>query len=170
MRENTSVLAAVLNGRYGEPSVVTEPDWVQYRWCVGTLRSRSVLYKARWSRPTVLDRYPELKQIYGEFHGGLLIEGALKIALLTPDEIFGLYRLNDLHTQPEVTRALTINPSVCFFMDSANVWFYGVTQTEMYVYDSMTGELVSLGEVVGALQTLLAEWEGNERKERIPEV
>ncbi len=44
-------------------------------------------------------------------------------------------------------------------MDAANVWYYGLKDGDLYVCDSETGELDSLGPVEAEIERLLIPWE-----------
>ena len=94
--------------------------------------------------------------------GGFLvgIPSCAKVAMFSPPQMFGLYQiLDELQARPEVRHANSLDPHIRFFMDSANVWFYGIRDGDLLVYDSVTHELDSLGNVGPALQGLLMEWE-----------
>jgi len=44
-------------------------------------------------------------------------------------------------------------------MDASNVWYYGHKKGELYVFDTETDELDSLGPVESALEALMDQWE-----------
>jgi len=79
--------------------------------------------------------------------------------MLTGESVFGLYTTRTLQHQPEVRSANLHDPEVCFFMDSANVWFYGVKDCQLYVYDAETEELDLLGPFEREFEELLRQWE-----------
>jgi hypothetical protein len=61
--------------------------------------------------------------------------------------------------QPDVQHAIARDPAIDYFMDEANVLFYGIKAGELYVFDSETDELDSLGPIEPALETLMDELE-----------
>jgi hypothetical protein len=97
--------------------------------------------------------------IYGDARGGFVIGDSLKLSLLEGPNVFGLHRIEELQGQQEIQRASALDPQIAFFMDSANVWFYGIKAGELFVYDAETAELDSLGPVDSALRTLLLEFD-----------
>jgi hypothetical protein len=44
-------------------------------------------------------------------------------------------------------------------MDAANVWYYGVKDADLWVYDRETDELDNEGPLEDALEALIGEWE-----------
>jgi hypothetical protein len=55
-----------------------------------------------------------------------------------------------------------LDPTVAFFMDASNVWFYGHRDGTLFVYDSETDELDDLGPIEAALEKVIADWEASE--------
>lgn len=78
--------------------------------------------------------------------------------MLTGPEVFGLYKIDELCSQPEVKRANAYDSSLVFFMDSANVWYYAIKENSLYVFDSQTDEVDCIGDLA-SVETLLTEWE-----------
>jgi hypothetical protein len=54
-----------------------------------------------------------------------------------------------------------IDPQVVYFADAANVWYYGLKEDVLYVYDASTEEFDQLGAVEVELSKLLEEWEAS---------
>ncbi len=104
-------------------------------------------------------RFAGLKGIYGNAFGGFLVGNSLKIAVLLPRKVWGLWRIDELQMLRPVRIALAIDPAIDFFMDAANVWYYGHKEGELYVFDAETDELDSLGPIEPALDSLIDQWE-----------
>jgi hypothetical protein len=151
----------VLTKRYGAPRVVPSPPFTEYRWNNGNNVNESVLYKSLTWDKDLSKRWGALESIYGDSLGGFLVgvPSSLKLAMMRGPEIFGLYSIDQLQARPEIRRAKTLDPAICFFMDAANVWFYGSKGKQLFVFDSETDELDSLGPFANGLDQLLAEWE-----------
>ena len=79
--------------------------------------------------------------------------------MLSGPKVFGLYNIADLQRQPEVIVALERRSDICYFMDCSNVWFYGLHDNDLYVFDAATGELDCLGTPQSAIRALIQEWE-----------
>lgn len=155
----TGLIEAILLRLYGLPTVESGERLDQYRWNVGGDASESVLYKrARQSDLPAADPPTVLRQIYGDAIGGSLVGGAVKVGVLT-GSVFGLYGLAELQSQPEVVRALARDARIAFFMDAANVWYYGVKDSTLVVYDSETDELDPLGTVEMEIERLVKQWQ-----------
>ena len=149
----------ILRERYGDPVVVPMTSGAEYRWNQQNESWRCVLYKAAdLLTSTTLVSGP-LRRIYGDIVGGSLLLDSLKVATIRQTDIYGLYTLGDLSMQPEVADAKRIDSAIEFFMDASNVWFYGVKENELYVYDSGTCKLDTLGPIEEAVSQLLEEWE-----------
>jgi hypothetical protein len=152
------ILEDALSRLFGAPTIRRQGRLEQHEWRDGPGSPQSVLYKA--ADPNDGRELPAaLAPVYGECLGGSLLDGSLKVALLY-GTTFDLYNLAELAKQPEVRRALAINPQIMFFMDAANVWFYGVTNGDLYVYDAETDELDRLGPIGTECERLLKEWQG----------
>ena len=94
------------------------------------------------------------------------MKNTLKVAVIPDHEIYGLWNMSDLRELPAVQHALARDPAVEYFMDSDNVWYYGIKKGELYVFDAEFDELDSLGPVEPALHTLMEEWETARRDNR----
>jgi hypothetical protein len=153
------ILEQVLCRRYGDPSVDCYGDALLYRWAFLEERLHSVLYKFSASTPESSVLATPLQEVYGDFLGGSLLGGSLKVAMWGGPDVFGLYRLDELQARPVVRRASHYESSLCFFMDAANVWYYAVKNEHLYVLDTDTDEIDCLGATGTALHGLLTEWE-----------
>lgn len=155
----TGLLEELLVSLFGEPRVLQAGPLCEYRWRSGRTGAESILLKPRaWSHG-LLDLHGELAAVYGDAVGGSLVDGSLKVAMLGGYELEWLYSIDELCSQPEVKDALSLDDGVSFFMDAANVWFYGIRRGELCVYDSETGELDELGPVPEELVTVVRQWE-----------
>jgi hypothetical protein len=153
------ILEKLLRERYGQASIVASTPLVEYRWNEGADALRCTLYKLPDSPEEFGEDTAILRPVYGDAAGGFLLGAGLKVSMIRGPRVFGLYQWQELQVVPDVVHADQLDPAICFFMDSANVWFYGLKGDRLYVYDSETGELDSLGLVQPALATLLGEWE-----------
>jgi hypothetical protein len=151
----------VLAKRYSAPLVVPSEPFTEYRWNDSSEVKQCVLYKELVWDEDLVKRWGALEPIYGNCVGGFLIgiPSSMKLAMMRGPKLFGLYLIEELQAQPEVRRANSLDPAVCYFMDAANVWFYGSKEDALYVYDSATDELDSLGPIGSGLDQLLADWE-----------
>jgi hypothetical protein len=156
---NKSMLQRILIRRYGQPKTCIERGLIQECWNAETPDDSSILYIGmKWNSLAGL-RFATLNGIYGNAFGGFLIGDCLKLAVLTPRKIYGLWNMDELRMLPAVQYATTLDPAIDFFMDAANVWYYGIKKGELWVFDAETDELDSLGPIEPALETLLDEWE-----------
>jgi hypothetical protein len=153
------IIEQVLRERYGEPHVVPGTAVVEYRWNEERESLRCVLYKLAEASPGSDPQPLALRRMYGDAIGGSLLLGSLKLATIQCPSMYGLYLLRELHVQPEVGDAKRIDSAIEFFMDAGNVWFYGLKDDDLYVYDAGAGELDRLGSAKEALSALLDEWE-----------
>ena len=155
----TGVLERVLTRRYG-PAITCQMDGREARcWKPDEWDYDAVLYVGMQWHGRLGTRFASLKEIYGDACGGYLKKNLLKVALLLPRKIYGVWRIDDLHKLPPIRLALELDPSIVFFMDSANVWYYGHKAGELYVFDTQTDELDSLGPIERVLETLMDQWE-----------
>jgi len=155
----TGLVEVVLAERYGAPTIVPGTEFLEYRWNEKSEPFHCVLYKTiadirSWdAEPRVLEK------IYGDALGGFLLLDSLKLAMLAGPPVYGLYGIDELRGQPEVLAAKRLDPDIEFFMDAANVWFYGIRDKgQLYVYDSETAELTELGPLGQAFRQLLQQW------------
>lgn len=155
----TGILETVLVRRYGQPELSVGDSLAIWRWNTRRPHDECILYLGMKWRGQFGHRFASLKEIYGEAFGGFLIGDSLKVAVLLPRKIYGLWRIDELQMLPPVKRALQLDPSIEFFMDAANVWYYGHKAGELYVFDAETDELDSLGPVEPAFEALMDQWE-----------
>ena len=158
------LLEILLQKRYGEPKVIASTPLIAYRWNEGAEKLICTIYKYPDRRQPRNSRSCSLELLYGDALGGSLLCGALKVSMLDEPKVFGLYRIEELQERPEVRHANSIDPGIGFFMDSANVWFYGAKNDQLFVYDCETEELDFLGSLEQELETLLDQWEHVKRK------
>jgi hypothetical protein len=162
----TGLLQEVLTNRYGPAELVHSDGIPEARWLSGEPERKSVLYLGmQWDDPTKA-RYSGNHSLYGNAIGGFLIGGSLKVATLGGHNIYGLYTVEELSAQPEVQSALELQSDVSFFMDAANVWFYGHKKGKLYVFDAETGELDELGPLASELERVILDWEQTSREAR----
>ena len=147
----------LLTARYGRPGIEPSGDVKDCRW--QEVGERSVLHKGLSWDAALRQQYGPLEELYGDARGGSIMGGSLKIALIRGPDTFDLYLIDELQSQPEVLRASTHDSAVCFFMDAANVWFYGVKDAQLFSYDAESDELDCMGPLEQAMAALLEEWE-----------
>ena len=157
-RENfmTGLLEEFLTSKYGCPAITRFDCGVEFHW--QSTGNDSILYKGLTWDDTLRLHLSVLESIYGDSRGGSLLGGSLKVAIVYGQVPFGLYQIEELQRQPEVIRASPHDPTVCYFMDSANVWFYGTKDGQLFVFDAEADELDSLGSIDIALNTVFDEW------------
>ncbi len=145
--------------RYGPPEEISSASVPELRWNSHEKPRECILFKSLSWDDRLRTKYGVLEKIYGDARGGFLLGDSLKIALLEGPRVFGLYLIEELQSQAEVKRANELDPQIRFFMDSANVWFYGLRDGELFVYDSGTQELDGMGPAQAAIEELLIEFE-----------
>jgi hypothetical protein len=155
---SNGIIERILYRRYGQPTPSIESPFIKFTWNTDNPDDECILYmhmkSNRKGHP-----YPSVKEIYGDAIGGFLIGDSLKIATLSAEKIWGLPHIDKLRTLDAVQHASIIDPRVDYFMDAANVWYYGVKRGELYVFDSTFDELDSLGPIEPALEKLMDDWE-----------
>jgi hypothetical protein len=154
-----SIFECILTKRYGLPEIIGSESSIEYWWKRNDESFRSILYAGLdWS---AVENYARNKYqcVYGGFYGGFLIGDSLKIATLANKEIYGLYTLEELQGQLEIGGIHKKDPEIIYFMDAANVWFYGFRDNHLFVYDIETDELDDLGEIESALDTVIDGWD-----------
>ncbi len=155
----TGLLEKIMVRRYGQPITSIMDGMAARRWNTDTPDDDAVLYVGMRWQGILGARYSSLKEIYGDSFGGYLVKNSLKVAMLSPRSVYGLWNIDEFRSQPEVQHAVTIEPGIDFFMDKYMVLFYGVKKGDLYVFDSETDELDSLGPIESALETVLEELE-----------
>ena len=155
----SGILERVLTCRYGKPVICIRDGMAARSWNSDDPRSEALLYVGmKWSGLLNM-RFSSLRAIYGDSAGGFLQGDSLRAALLWPKPVHALWYIDDLRVQPEVMHALSKDPAIEYFMDSNNVYFYGLKAGQLYVFDAETDELDPLGPVEQALETLMDEVE-----------
>lgn len=145
--------------RFGPQKLSTSGSVTEHCWNVDDESRKCILYKTlRWNH-RLRRKYGILETLYSDSKGGFVLGDSLRLSILDGSRIFGLYLIEELQERPEVKRASECDPEICYFMDSANVWFYGLKNGELFVYDSSFDELDSLGPAHSAIQQLLVEYD-----------
>lgn len=155
------LLEKVLTCRYGTPESEPNNGMIAKYWRRADSHA-SILYFDRDSEKRAQTDATVHSVLYGDCCGGKLIGGALKIATLRDCSVWDLYNLRELSQQPEVLRAQALFAGVEYFMDAANVWFYGHRGGYLYVYDAEVDEVYELGTLESALDIIFDEWEAVE--------
>ena len=146
------IIEAVLTHRYGPARIVDDGPYIERRWLESDEHSTSVLYQDPnflWDATTSRD-LDVLKPIYGDALGGFLLHASLKVATLGTHEFWGLYTIRALQEQVSLCHTERFEPGICFFMDAANVWFYGVKNGVLWCYDAAFDELYEVADVATA--------------------
>jgi hypothetical protein len=149
----------ILNNRYGIPNVISSEGFLTNQWNAQDERKSCILYLGMNWESQNEDFKGLYKNLYGDTFGGFMVGDSLKIATVGEVKIYGLYTIDKLQSQPEIVQAKTIDSAIHFFMDSANVWFYGHKNGYLYVYDAETEELDQLGLIEAEIEKLLIQWE-----------
>lgn len=153
----TGLLERMMIRRYGQPVSCIRDGMAAKCWNAGDPDNEVVLYVGmKWQGRLGL-RFASLCDIYGDSFGGILIKNILKAAILAPRQLFAVWNIDELRTQPAVQHAIARDPAIDFFMDAYNVYFYGIKKGQLYVFDAETDELDSLGPIEQAFETLFDE-------------
>jgi hypothetical protein len=159
------LLEKILIRRYGQPISCVRDGMVARCWNSGDLDNEALLYMGmKWDGRVGL-RFASLSDIYGDSFGGILIKNVLRVAMLSPRQLFAVWNIEELRMLPPVREALAIDPAIDFFMDAANVEYFGHKAGELYVFDTETDELDCLGPIEPALEALMDQWEEAGRPE-----
>lgn len=158
-KKMTGMIEYALAQRYGPSEELSSESGPEQRWNSDERPLECILYKSLSWDDRLRTKYGVLEKLYGDARGGFLLGDSLKISLVEGPRVFGLYLIEELQSQAEVRRANELDSQICFFMDSANVWFYGLKDGELFVYDSGTQELGGLGPAQTTIQKLLIEFE-----------
>jgi hypothetical protein len=155
----TGLLERVLIRRYGEPVLRMSEGMATKCWNTEQPDDEAVLYVGIKWHGRLGTRFASLKGIYGDAFGGYLIKNTLKVSVVLPRNVYGLWRIDEIQMLSPVKQALEMDPAIDFFMDEDNVLYYGHKEGELYVFDRDTDELDSLGPIEPALHTRMDEWE-----------
>jgi hypothetical protein len=148
------ILERVLTRRYGQPVLSIMDGLAAKCWNPDEFDYASVLYLGMKWHGEVGARFSSLRGIYGGSCGGYLIKNALRAAILLPKNVYGVWNIDDLRMQPALQHAIVMDPTIDYFMESSNVWFYGHKAGELYVFDSEYDELDCLGPIESALENV----------------
>jgi hypothetical protein len=155
----TGIIEKVLMRRYGQPISAILRGLPVHGWNPDEWDYDTALYMGmKWNGFPGL-RFASLKEVYGNTIGGYLIKNALKLGVLVPREIYGLWNIDDLRVQPELLHAAVLDPAIDYFMDENNVLFYGIKGDQLYKFDAETDELTCLGAIEQALEVILDDLE-----------
>lgn len=152
------ILERVLIHRYGQPDRTSAEGMRAMIWAADTVFASVLYYAVDWTRPPASE-FRQHEQLYGACCGGMLVGDSLKVAMVSSEKLFGIYDIGTLVAQPEVKRAMALDAEVEFFMDAANVWYYGHKCGRLFVYDAPSDELDDLGPLESALDEVIAEWQ-----------
>jgi hypothetical protein len=101
---------------------------------------------------------PALQRVYGSAHAGILAGRALKLAAFGPPVPFGVPEAAGYRRAPELVNVFESSGNLVFFMDAANVYFYGMSNGMVVEYDAETGELDDSGEPESAVPAIIDSW------------
>jgi hypothetical protein len=101
---------------------------------------------------------PALRPVYGSAHAGIIAGRALKLAAFGPPVPFGVPEAGGYHQAPELAGVLAARDDLVFFMDAANVYFYGISDDTVVEYDAETGELDNSGPPETAVPAIIGSW------------
>ncbi|TCO60984.1 hypothetical protein [Actinocrispum wychmicini] len=149
------LVASVLTDLFGPPEPGSDADSLAWT----TWRSNDPDHRSRLYRRTGPTDLPDaLLACYGDFGGGFLIGSSIKMATIDSQDVHGLYRFDELAIQPELSDVRVQRPELHFFLDAANVWFYGIEGDTLVAFDADLDEITDLGDPAAALPDLLTEW------------
>ena len=154
------VLERLLVRLHGAPELVGDGRDSEKWWRRGA-PDRAVLFTGVDWQVAPAAKYRALQHVYGGIAGGMIAGDSLKVAMLSEEAPFGLWTIDELQEQPEVLRAKRLDPHVDYFMDAANVWFYGHKDGRLFVYDAETDELDDLGELDTGLAQVIEGWQSS---------
>lgn len=153
----SGLLEEVVAKRCGEPIVAIVDELPAHCWNPDEWDYATVLYQGmKWNSLAGL-RFKGLKPLYGNSCGGFLVKNALKVAHLLPGEIYGIWNIEEMQSLPIIQHALVMDPAIEYFMDNANVWYYGEKLGELYVFDAEMDDIDCLGPLESALQEVFDE-------------
>ncbi len=151
------LLERILTRRYGQPVASIRHGMSARLWNTHPVNEEAVLYVGMNWHGMLGFRFSTLREVYGDALGGFLVGDSLRAALLGSQRVYALWNIGDFQKQPEIQRALVMDPAVDYFMDAYMVYFYGVKKDQLYVFDGETDELDCLGPLESALETVMEE-------------
>ena len=123
-RMGTGLLERILVRRYGQPIMSSRRGLNARCWNPDDFDYASVLYIGMKWGSRLGTRFGSLKKIYGDAFGGFLIKNLLKVTMLLPRKIDGVWSMGDFQLLPPVRKALAIVlPSI----------FYGRTTVDITI-------------------------------------
>jgi hypothetical protein len=155
----TGLLEKVLMRRFGQPVLCIDEGLAAKSWDGKPPNEQALLYVGMKWHGLLGARYASLREIYGNAFGGYLLKNSLKVAVLVPREVYGLWNIDELRMLPAVQHAQVLDPAIDYFMDAANVWYYGHKAGELWVYDTTFDELDCPGPIEPALEELMEQWD-----------
>lgn len=154
----SGLIEDIISRRFGPPMTAHFQTLAARTWNLDDEPRRCKLYIGLEWDPELSKAHKHLSCLYGDSFGGILLQDSLRISTLVRQEVWGLYRIDDLHCRPEVQRALSFEPAVDYFMDAANVWYFGYKAGELLCYDSENDDIENLGNVEAAIDGLISQW------------
>jgi hypothetical protein len=152
------IIEQLLEARLGSPTIHRSAGGDELIWTHEQRELKCGLYKGlRWNK-VLRQNLGILEPIYGDTRAGSLFDGRLKLSAIDGLKVFGIYPFETLQQHRAVQEANNRDPDICFFMDSANVWFYGVKDSNLFVFDAATDELDCLGPIAEQLDEVIAQW------------
>lgn len=153
------IIEQTLDRLYGA-RIIASGDWGPETWWLPEKpRLRSKLFCPLEWDDHLRASFGGLEPIYGNCRGGFLLGSWFKIATLAGPDIYGLYPIRELQSIPPIRAALAREPGICYFMDAANVWYYGVRDGELWCYDTDPDEFYSFGPMAEGFEQLLRMYE-----------
>jgi hypothetical protein len=151
------ILEKVLVDLNGPAEIVEGHPFREKRWNSGGPDCDVLYFGTDWTTKPAVDLKMH-KALYGDACGGFLAGNSLKVAMLSSRTVFGLYTIEELLALPPVQRARELDAAVQYFMDAANVWYYGHKNGGLFVYDVESDEVDELGPLEKELLKLIEEW------------
>jgi hypothetical protein len=154
----SGLIEEVIFRRYGFSTTTSCQELVARVWNIGDESRLCKLYVGLDWDPQLRKSHENLTPLYGDSFGGFLLGDTVKISTLVRQEVWGLYRIDELHSRSELQRALSLEPLIDYFMNAANIWFYGYKAGELYCYDAENDDIENLGKIAPALDDLITQW------------
>ncbi|MEN1681433.1 MAG: hypothetical protein AAGJ46_17775 [Planctomycetota bacterium] len=157
------MLRQILTARFGMPTTYEYAGSVFDRWREGTPEECSVLLPSQALIQNACgglqfsDLYGDVYgDIYGAFLGGET--GALKVACRSRHPVYGLRSIEQLNSHPALQEARDLLPGIVYFMDAANVVFYGVIEGKLFAFDTEDAVVECLGAIESGVVGVLEQW------------
>src|SRR5205823_631517 len=145
------MLHDILVSRFGRPTISPNgrETWI---WNSADEPRRCKLYRLT-NKTVQIDQ--AIAGFYGDFAGASLLQGALKVAVVDGEAIWGLPLIGDLQGSPILRRPKALANKIVYIMDAANLWYYGVKDGQLYCFDGQFDELDRLGPVGQSVNQLI---------------